>query len=270
MKRTPISAGKLPHLDGARLSAGKLPLRSGSPFARAARPPRCAPTFEGRRGLKPHSSRALPAAGPAPLRSGSLPALKALRRAAPATVRIRPARLADLDLLEAFISRYTHDGTLLPRTRANLVQHLRDFRVAWMGDRLVGCGALQLVDATLAEVRSVAVDPSLQGRGIGRRLVGALVADARRLGLPRVFCLTRRLDFFAHQGFVAVPMGRYPHKVWNDCRLCPRRHRCDETAMERPLTAAARRALEASLSGPPPEGLVLLPPAQATRPAPGG
>lgn len=160
--------------------------------------------------------------------------------------RVRPARLADLAALEAFIAQYTHDGTLLPRTRANLIQHVRDFRVVVLGRTLVGCGALQIVDPTLAEIRSVAVDPAHRGHGIGGRIVAGLIADARRLGLPRVFCLTRRLEFFAGHGFVAVPKERYPHKVWNDCRICPRQHCCDETAMERPLTEAARRSLDVS------------------------
>src|SRR5262249_18957157 len=162
------------------------------------------------------------------------PAARAPAARAASGLRARPARLSDVASLEAFIARYTQDGTLLPRTKANLVQHVRDFRVGVMGRTVVGCGALQIVDPTLGEIRSVAVDPAHRGRGVGGRIVRALVADARRLGLPRVFCLTRRLEFFANLGFVVVPKERYPHKVWNDCRICPRQHCCDETAMERP------------------------------------
>jgi argininosuccinate lyase/amino-acid N-acetyltransferase len=150
-------------------------------------------------------------------------------------LRLRPARIVDVEALELFISEYTHDGTLLPRTRANLAHHVRDFRVAMAGGRLVGCGALQVGETTLAEVRTVAVDPAWRGRGVGRRIVESLLRDARRLGLARVFCLTRRPDFFASHGFVEVPKAYFPHKVWNDCRLCPRRHACDEIAMERVL-----------------------------------
>jgi N-acetylglutamate synthase-like GNAT family acetyltransferase len=146
--------------------------------------------------------------------------------------RILPARLEDVGALESFIAAYTHDGTLLPRSHANLLRHLPDFRVVRVKSRLVGCGALQRVDAGLAEVRSVAVDPAFRGQGLGGRIVRALLGDARRLGLARVFCLTRRVEFFARLGFAVAPVERFPHKVWNDCRLCPRRDRCDETAME--------------------------------------
>ena len=148
-------------------------------------------------------------------------------------VRIRPARLGDIVSLEAFIAGYGFDGTLLPRSKSNLLHYLRDFRVAVDGERqLIGCGALQLVNEGLAEIRSLAVDPACRGSGIGSRIVRELVSDARRLGMVRVFCLTRRIDFFARHGFIAVSMERFPEKVWNDCRFCPRRDACDETAME--------------------------------------
>lgn len=150
---------------------------------------------------------------------------------APASTRA--ARPEDIPWLERFIASYTRDGTLLPRTRANLVQHVRDFQVASAADTLVGCGALQIVDPGLAEIRSIAVDPAWRGRGIGSDLLRALLDDARRLGLGRVFCLTRRPTFFARHGFVEAPKEIFPTKVWGDCLACPRRHACDEIAMER-------------------------------------
>lgn len=159
-----------------------------------------------------------------------------------AGVRVRAARLGDLAALEAFIGAYTRDGTLLPRPRANLVHYARDFRLAFdPRGRLVGSGALQMVSERLAEIRSLAVDPTWRDAGLGSRIVRALLRDARRLGVERVFCLTRRIDFFARQGFAVVGMERYPDKVWNDCRLCPRRDACDETAMELAITHPPKR-----------------------------
>jgi N-acetylglutamate synthase-like GNAT family acetyltransferase len=149
---------------------------------------------------------------------------------------IRSAHVQDLDALEAFIMGYGSDGTLLPRSRSNLLHYMRDFRVAVDAKgRLVGCGALQLVNDGLAELRSIAVDPAWRGSGIGSDIVRALLDDAQRMGIARVFCLTRRLSFFSRLGFVPVQMERFPEKVWNDCRLCPRRDSCDETAMEKVL-----------------------------------
>jgi amino-acid N-acetyltransferase len=147
--------------------------------------------------------------------------------------RIRSARVEDLETIQTFITNLGSDGSLLPRSSSNLLHYLRDFRVAVDGNgRLIGCGALQLVNDCLAEIRSIAVDPAWRGSGIGSRIVQALLRDARRIRIARVFCLTRRLTFFGRLGFVPVPMERFPEKVWNDCRLCSRRDACDETAME--------------------------------------
>ena len=161
-------------------------------------------------------------------------------------LELRPAARDDVDALESFIAAYTSDGTLLPRTRSNLLQHVRDFRLACDGDLLVGCGALQVVNAHLAEVRSVAVHPDWRGGGIGSRIVESLLADAHARGLGRVFCLTRRQSFFARLGFVTASKESFPHKIWNDCRLCPRQSSCDEIAMVRVLPEVVRRAPEGS------------------------
>lgn len=162
-------------------------------------------------------------------------AARALPLAAPI---VRAARSTDIPELEAFINAFTGDGTLLPRTRRELARHLRDFQLAFAErpdgseGRLIGSGALQLVDPDLAEVRTLALHPDWRGRGLGRRLVEALLDEARHLELPRVFCLTRQVEFFARLGFAVVPKETFPQKVWTDCRLCPRRDACDETAME--------------------------------------
>jgi N-acetylglutamate synthase-like GNAT family acetyltransferase len=116
---------------------------------------------------------------------------------------------------------------------------VRDFRVARSGGVLIGCGALQLVNARLAEVRSIAVHPDWRGGGIGSRTVDALIEDAERLGVTQVFCLTRRQTFFARLGFHAVPKEDFPHKIWNDCRVCPRLQSCDEVAMQRTVRLRA-------------------------------
>jgi len=153
---------------------------------------------------------------------------------------VQPASLHDVAALEHFIAAYTSDGTLLPRTRHNLLQHVRDFKVVYVGDELVGCGALQVVSSQLAEVRSVAVHPAWRGGGVGSRIVESLLGDAHTLGLARTFCLTRRRSFFARLGFVVVPRESFPHKIWNDCRLCPRQDACDEIAMLRVLPDLVR------------------------------
>ncbi len=47
----------------------------------------------------------------------------------------------------------------------------------------------------------------------------------------RVFALTYRADFFQTLGFRIVDKGMFPEKIWSDCIICPKRYRCDETAV---------------------------------------
>ena len=77
-------------------------------------------------------------------------------------------------------------------------------------ERLIGCAALAIMSGDLAEVRSLAVEPESQGLGLGRRLVGAAMDEARQLGLPKVFALTRAPGFFEKLGFEHTDMKALP------------------------------------------------------------
>lgn len=52
------------------------------------------------------------------------------------------------------------------------------FFTARIDGELVGCGALRRIDERMSEVKRMYVLPSLQGRGIGRRLLDAIEARA--------------------------------------------------------------------------------------------
>ncbi len=93
---------------------------------------------------------------------------------------------------------------MLFRSHAELYETLRDFVVCEDGPKIVGICALEIVWADLAEVKSLAVDPALQGRGIGRQLVTATIEEARRLQIQRAFALTYEQGFFEKLGFVVV------------------------------------------------------------------
>jgi amino-acid N-acetyltransferase len=150
-------------------------------------------------------------------------------------VLLRPGLASDVPELERFLSTFASDGTLLPRSREDLMRHVGGFIVATRYGRLVACGALHPTATGLGEIRTLAVDSRWRGAGIGGSLAEALLHEARRRGIRRVFCLTRRVAFFERHGFKVAARERFPQKIWNDCRLCPRLSRCDETAMERAL-----------------------------------
>src|SRR5262249_30024511 len=69
---------------------------------------------------------------------------------------------------------------------------------------VVGCGALHVLWADLAEVRTLAVDPACQRSGVGHHILEALMERARGLGVERIYCLTFEVDFFAAHGFAPI------------------------------------------------------------------
>ena len=148
---------------------------------------------------------------------------------------IRPARIADAGTILKLVHELAVQQILLPRSPASVIENIRDFSIAEVDGTFAGCGALHMVWSDLAEIRSVAIDPKHQGLGIGRKLVGRLVAEAEDMGIPRLFAFTYVQGFFEKMGFVVVPHGSLPHKVFNDCLHCPKFTACDEIAMERVL-----------------------------------
>jgi amino-acid N-acetyltransferase len=148
-------------------------------------------------------------------------------------MRTREAVLPDAEQIHALIAAYSGDGTLLPRSLAEICENVRDFIVLEDNDRIIGCGALHLYGVHLAEIRSITVDPSSQSSGGGRRLVKSLLAQAEKHKVGCVCLFTRIPDFFLRLGFTKANHQDLPDKIHKDCYQCPRLYRCDEIAMIR-------------------------------------
>jgi amino-acid N-acetyltransferase len=73
----------------------------------------------------------------------------------------------------------------------------------------------------LGEVRTLAVADEWLGRGVGRALIDAIEADARELGLSRLFCLTFEVAFFERNGYVASPLGLVGPEVYAELVRSP-------------------------------------------------
>ncbi len=148
-------------------------------------------------------------------------------------MRTREALLPDAERIHELISAYSADGTLLPRTLAEICENVRDFVVLEHAGRIIGCGALHLYGPHLAEIRSITVDPVQQGSGGGVRLVKALLTEAKKHEVNCICLFTRIPEFFARMGFSLAQREDLPDKMYKDCRVCPRFYCCDEVAMVR-------------------------------------
>ncbi len=157
------------------------------------------------------------------------------RVAIPGDLCSRHARIQDVNGMSALINEFAAARIMLARGPLYLYQNIQDYRVISMcvggEDVVVACGGLHVLWEDLAEVRSVAVHPDLQRRGIGRSIVLDLIEDARRLGAAHVFTFTLAPQFFRSLGFAAVDRNTLSPVVWAECSKCPKFYKCDEVGM---------------------------------------
>ena len=119
---------------------------------------------------------------------------------------VRQARTRDVQVIRALIDQNVGSGRLLDKPTVNLYEDIQEFCVAESsaGGLVAGCGALHVMWEDLAEIRTVAVDESKRGEGIGHLIVDELLDRARQLGVERVFVLTFAVSFFTSHGFSEI------------------------------------------------------------------
>ncbi len=146
-------------------------------------------------------------------------------------MNIRKATMSDATAICEIVNYHAERGRMLHISLESTYERLRNFLVADQDGQVIGCAAVEIAWADLAELRSVAVSPLFAGQGVGKALVQAAIRDAAAMGVRRLFALTYESGFFAHCGFHVIDRQELPTKVWRVCIACPRRTACDETAM---------------------------------------
>jgi amino-acid N-acetyltransferase len=147
---------------------------------------------------------------------------------------IRKARISDVKELLELVNGFAAQNLMLPRGPQYLFENIRDYAVIIdeaAGGRIVACGSLHVLWGDMAEIRSMAIRPEYQKRGLGRRLVEFLKEEATQLGIRRLFTFTLSEDFFARLGFTRKLRDELPPKVWGECSRCPKYFKCDEVGM---------------------------------------
>ncbi|CAN5915159.1 hypothetical protein BH11GEM1_BH11GEM1_00570 [soil metagenome] len=121
-------------------------------------------------------------------------------------MRVRTATSNDAHAIRRLIDSNVADGTLLPRSEAFIGMHAPHFLVAEDSGHVVGCVHLDECAPSLAELRSLAVEPGWQGKGVGRALVQATVALASLRGYATLFAVSNDEAFFRRFGFETRPI----------------------------------------------------------------
>ena len=116
---------------------------------------------------------------------------------------VHRAKVSDVRQIKSLVDAYA-GPILLQKSLANLFEDVTEFWVAEQDGVVVGCGALHVLWEDLGEVRTLAVDASVLGSGVGSAVLDRLVERARLLGLSRLFCLTFETAFFTRHGFEPI------------------------------------------------------------------
>lgn len=118
-------------------------------------------------------------------------------------ILVRLAHRDDIPEIAEMIRPYVDEGKLLERTYDEFEELLPTFfvAVAEANGEIVGCAALEIYSRKLAEIRSLAVRSTAQGRGVGKMLIEACVNLARERGILEVMAITSSDGFFQSCGF---------------------------------------------------------------------
>ena len=159
----------------------------------------------------------------------------------PADGLVRLGTEADVPAIAALIEANLAEGHLLPRTREDLTRHADRFIVITLNGRVAGCAELAPLSRAVAEVRSLVVDATYRGRGLGTLLVEELKRAARRDGFSTLCAFTHAPSHFIRLGFSMVPHPWLPEKIQTDCYNCPKFRTCEQYAMALALKGGSLR-----------------------------
>ena len=131
------------------------------------------------------------------------------------SIKVRPAKTADIGAIADLCGPLIQSRVLLGKERVELYESVQEFLVAEdASGAVIGCGALHVMWEDLGEVRTLAIEESRQGQGIGKMILESLLERASDIGLKRIFCLTFEVDFFGSFGFLPTDGPIVDHDIY--------------------------------------------------------
>ena len=124
----------------------------------------------------------------------------------------RRARIGDVGGIIELIEPLEAEGILRKRSRDLLEAEIDRFRLVERDGRIIACAALYpFPEAGSGELACIVCHPDYRGEKRAQRLLEALEAEARGLGLACVFVLTTQTaHWFLEQGFVEGDLAALP------------------------------------------------------------
>ncbi len=133
---------------------------------------------------------------------------------------IRKATERDIKDIKKILSFYCLDTE-------DVEKNLPEFLIAVSGENIVGCAGLDIGD--IVELRSIAIMPVHRNKGIGSRLVDAILEHAACM-TDKVYLRTTSPIFFEKKG--AHRLENEEKKIiWNECDECNKLDICKQVLM---------------------------------------
>jgi len=140
-----------------------------------------------------------------------------------AKFEIQLAKLTDIPKVKAMINLESREyKTMQSRSLEELYARIREIYVVRDQGKVIASGALRIHSDNLAEVNCFVIAPEYRGRGLGRRIIKKLLANAKSYGVSRVITGTYIHDFFEKLGFTKSTKEEISQKVQHDCIHCDR------------------------------------------------
>ncbi len=118
--------------------------------------------------------------------------------------------------ISRFFTVEPHDLEQLDHPEIYIMPNDGQIFFAGIGNEIVGCVAMVNMGETGFELAKMAVSPTTQGKGIGKKLCLAAIDYARQLGVKTIWLesnriLTPALTMYASVGFREVPSVPTPY-----------------------------------------------------------
>jgi amino-acid N-acetyltransferase len=134
---------------------------------------------------------------------------------------IRKATQRDIKDIKKILSFYCLDTE-------NVEKNLPEFLVAVSGENIAGCACLDAGD--IIELRSIAVMPAHRNKGIGSRLIDAILERAAGM-TDKVYLRTTSPVFFEEKG-AKRPGNEEKKIIWKECDECDKFGICKQVLMQ--------------------------------------
>lgn len=126
--------------------------------------------------------------------------------------QIRRATINDIGGILELIRPLEQQGILVRRSREQLEMEIDKFTIIERDNLTIACAALYpFTEEKIGEMACVAVHPEYRSSSRGEELLNRIAAQAKQMGLTRLFVLTTRsIHWFQERGFTPVDIELLP------------------------------------------------------------